>query len=139
MSGSPPDKKFGPEMHEPNRRRIGRILQALKKWNFNLTLRILSVIIVCLSKIVLDNYFRQHVIQSHNGHTRGLKTAHMLSFHECSVCFFRNSDGVIPTCFLKAVLNEDLELNPTSKHKAINFICRYSGSSILFFISSTRY
>jgi hypothetical protein len=31
---------------------------------------------------------------------------------------FRNSEGVMPVCFLKAVLKEDLELKPTSSAMA---------------------
>ena len=53
-------------------------------------------------------------------------------------CFFLNRDGVRPVNFLKAVLNADKELNPTSKAIAAMERCLLLGFINCFSASCIR-
>ena len=52
--------------------------------------------------------------------------------------FLRNWVGVVPVCFLKAVLNEDLELKPTSYRISSTVKSSFSGSVRNCFAFSIR-
>ena len=56
-----------------------------------------------------------------------------------SLSRFRYSEGVCPVCFLKIILNDDLELNPASRAMDKIFRCCFWGSAKSFLTASTRY